>query len=216
MANSAAVSKQAPSPGVSTATCRRTRINVKLRLHTRTRPSSLNGKNHENHIETLQPSTIAAVLLASRGLPRRRKLRLPAVISEHAVVQANKPIAIWGWAAPGEAVRVSVGAGNALAEGFTATAAADGRWSGELAPMKAGVACRIIVKTDKGESAEVADVLVGEVWLAGGQSNMSYLGQFAVAKQERGDYARASGGGQERSHRRRRQHPLFRDVPRRH
>jgi sialate O-acetylesterase len=117
---------------------------------------------------------IAGVLFTI-ALSAQAKLRLPAVISEHAVVQADKPIAIWGWAEPGETVRVAVGAGNALAEGFVATAAADGRWAGELPPMKAGVSCRIIVKTDKGESVEVPDLLVGEVWLAGGQSNMSYL-----------------------------------------
>src|SRR5665213_650713 len=101
-------------------------------------------------------------------------IRLPAVISTHAILQTDKPIAIWGWAAPGDAVTVAFKASDGATEDFRATAAADGRWSGSLAALKSGVTGELKV-ADKGETVQVDDILVGEVWLCGGQSNMSYL-----------------------------------------
>jgi len=102
-------------------------------------------------------------------------VRLPAVISDHAMLQAGKPIAIWGWAEPGAQVKVAfVGSnGNALGD-FSATADASGKWSGRLPQQKSGTAGHLDITTDKGGSKTVNDVLIGEVWLGGGQSNMVY------------------------------------------
>jgi sialate O-acetylesterase len=102
-------------------------------------------------------------------------LRLPAVISEHAIVQADAPVAIWGQAMPGESVTVTFESREGKPESFETKAADDGKWFGHLPPLKAGTGGRIVVRTASGQTQNVDDVLVGQVWLCGGQSNMSYL-----------------------------------------
>jgi sialate O-acetylesterase len=103
------------------------------------------------------------------------ELRLPAVISDHALMQANKPLSVWGWASPGAIVKVAfVGSDSRTAGSFTATAGADGRWSGKLPKLESGTAGRLEVSSDKDGSKTVNDVLIGEVWLGSGQSNMEY------------------------------------------
>src|SRR5207237_10578796 len=79
---------------------------------------------------------------------------------------------VWGKAAPGEKVVVTIGT-----QSQEATAAADGAWQVMLTPMEAGEPLKLVAK---GQSNEVAftDVLVGEVWICRGRSNMAYgLGQ---------------------------------------
>lgn len=97
----------------------------------------------------------------------RAEVRLPNVFSDHAVLQRDKPIKVWGWAEPGENVRVSL-AGNA------ADAAADngGVWKVELPPLPAGGPHEL---TASGKNTvKVVDLLVGEVWVCSGQSNMEF------------------------------------------
>ena len=102
-------------------------------------------------------------------------LRLPAVISDHAMIQADKPVAIWGWATPGATVKVAFeGNGSSPANSFQAVSDANGKWSGQLPAMKAGTAGQLQIDSDKDASKTINDVLVGEVWLGGGQSNMDY------------------------------------------
>jgi sialate O-acetylesterase len=104
------------------------------------------------------------------------EIRLPAIISDHAMFQADKPVAIWGWAAPGAKVQVSFAGDQPLStSNFTATADGAGKWSGQLPACKAGTAGKLAITTDHGEQKTVNDILVGEVWLAGGQSNMCYV-----------------------------------------
>lgn len=82
------------------------------------------------------------------------------------VVQADAPVAIWGWASPGEAVSISL-----AGESANTKAGADGKWSARLAKMKPGSEPQTL--TVKGTNTlTIGDVLVGEVWLASGQSNM--------------------------------------------
>jgi sialate O-acetylesterase len=91
---------------------------------------------------------------------------LPAVISDHMVLQADTPAAIWGWAKPGEVVSVSM-----AGQRQKATADPAGQWSVRLANLSASGEPRTL--TVQGEnSITVNDVLVGEVWLGSGQSNM--------------------------------------------
>jgi len=101
---------------------------------------------------------------------------LPAIIGDHAMLQAGKPIAIWGWAEPG--ARITVGfapqGASAAAETFTATTDAAGKWSGRLPALPAGSAGRLLITSDRDDPRTVEDVVVGEVWLGGGQSNMLY------------------------------------------
>jgi sialate O-acetylesterase len=96
-------------------------------------------------------------------------LRLASVLSDHMVLQRDKPVAIWGWADPGESVTVSF-----AGQSKSAIAATDGKWSLRLDALTASAEPRTLLATGKdGRKVEVKDVLVGEVWLGSGQSNMA-------------------------------------------
>ncbi len=113
---------------------------------------------------------LAAVLLAVWVLwlpvqQARADVRLPHVIGNHMVLQRGIELPIWGWAEPGEAVKVSLGDQSA-----SATAGADGRWQVRLPKMEAGGPHTL--KVAGRNTIELTDVLVGEVWVCSGQSNM--------------------------------------------
>lgn len=93
-------------------------------------------------------------------------LKLPSVISDHMVLQAGQPAPIWGWARPGETVTVRF-AGQTV----TGKAGADGRWEVALKPLAMSKQPAELV-VSASETKVVSDVLVGEVWLGSGQSNM--------------------------------------------
>jgi sialate O-acetylesterase len=93
------------------------------------------------------------------------EIRLPHVIGSHMVLQRDQPLPIWGWARPGEAVVVE------LASQRVETVADDqGRFKVELGPVPAGGPFEMTVEGDN--LIELSDILVGEVWLCAGQSNM--------------------------------------------
>ncbi len=103
---------------------------------------------------------------------------LPNLISDHMVLQQGREIHLWGRADPGEFIRVTVA-------GHTGTATADsrGHWSLRLAPMKAGGPFTLQVAGKR--SLTVKDVMIGEVWVASGQSNMAFaLHESAGAGEE--------------------------------
>ncbi len=110
-------------------------------------------------------------------------LRLPALFSDHMVLQADAAVAVWGWADADSAVKVAFLDGTgAEKSAATAKTGSDGRWQLQLPPLSGGLAGRITVATDKNEKAAIEDVIVGEVWLGSGQSNMSYkVASFNVA-----------------------------------
>ena len=89
------------------------------------------------------------------------------VFAEHMVLQRGKPNRIWGWATPGAEVRVEIAGQSAKA-----TAAADGRWQAEFTPPPAGGPYTL--KIDGPQHVELGDILVGDVWLCSGQSNMEF------------------------------------------
>ena len=94
------------------------------------------------------------------------KLTLAPPFADGAVLQRDKPVPVWGTAEPGERISVAF-AGQTVG----ATADAKGRWKVSLAALKASSDSRdLVVKGN--ETVTVRDVLVGEVWLASGQSNM--------------------------------------------
>jgi sialate O-acetylesterase len=92
-------------------------------------------------------------------------VRLPAMFSDGMVLQRGIAIPVWGWAATGEQVTVTL-------EGQTVTAAADdsGTWKVALKPMKEGGPYQLTVTAKN--TLTVKDVLLGDVWLCSGQSNM--------------------------------------------
>ena len=89
------------------------------------------------------------------------------VFAEHMVLQRGKPNRIWGWTAPGAEVRIEIAGQSAKA-----TAATDGRWQAEFTPPPAGGPYTL--KIDGPQHVELGDILVGDVWLCGGQSNMEF------------------------------------------
>lgn len=96
------------------------------------------------------------------------ELKLARIFSDHAVLQRQKPVPVWGWANANEKVSVEL-----AAQTKTATADANGKWSVVFAPLEAGGPFELKVAAGA-ESLTVADVLVGEVWLCSGQSNMEW------------------------------------------
>ncbi len=92
-------------------------------------------------------------------------VRLPSVIGSRMVLQREIPVPVWGWAAPGEKVTVTFGA-----QTVTATAGADSAWKVTLAPMSAGGPFAMVVRGKN--TLRLDDILVGEVWVCSGQSNM--------------------------------------------
>jgi len=90
---------------------------------------------------------------------------LPKLFGAHMVLQRGRPLPVWGWAAPGEKVTVQFDK-----QTRTAITGKDGRWMLKLDAEAAGGPYRLLVKGEN--SVVIDDVLVGEVWLCSGQSNM--------------------------------------------
>jgi sialate O-acetylesterase len=100
------------------------------------------------------------------ALTARGELSLPRVFGDHMVLQAQQPVPIWGWATPGQAVTVSF-----AGQEKRAIADSSGRWSVQLDAL--AVSAKPAELKVSGEAQRVfTDVLVGEVWLCSGQSNM--------------------------------------------
>jgi len=93
-------------------------------------------------------------------------VKLPAVFGDHMVLQCDVAVPVWGWADPGEEVTVSLGQ-----QAKKTTADAGGQWSVKLDALKAGGPHVLAVRGKN--TLERNDVLVGEVWLCSGQSNMA-------------------------------------------
>jgi hypothetical protein len=95
-------------------------------------------------------------------------VRLPAVFPPHMVLQQQAALPVWGWEEPGEEVVVSIGGQSKHTE-----AGRDGKWKVELGTLKAGDTLALTVKGKN--TLRIDDVLVGEVWLCSGQSNMEMV-----------------------------------------
>lgn len=110
-------------------------------------------------------ATLVLVLLA---IPAAQAVELPRIFADGMVVQRDQPVRVWGEAAPGARVQVSFAGRDA-----TAHTGADGRWSLALPAQTAGGPH--VMRIDDGKQPRVLrDVLVGDVWLASGQSNMEW------------------------------------------
>src|SRR5947209_10227680 len=117
----------------------------------------------------LLPLVVAGAIHAS--------VKLPALISNHMVLQQGTRVRIWGMAGPGEAVRLEF-----REQTITATAAGDGKWEAWLEPLTAGGPDDLTVAGRN--RITVKDVLVGEVWLGAGQSNMEFPVAYGLRQEE--------------------------------
>ena len=112
----------------------------------------------------LLTSIVIAAILAAAA---RADVTLPSVIGDRMVLQRGREIPVWGWAAPGEAVTVTLRDQKA-----ETTAGDDGRWQVRLKAMAEGGPHELVVVGKN--TITLKDVLVGEVWLCSGQSNMEW------------------------------------------
>ena len=124
---------------------------------------------------------IAWLLVGGLGLAADAELRFARIFTDHAVLQRDRPVPIWGWASPAAEVTVSF-AGQQQA----AIADASGRWQVQLASLAASAEPRTLSVSRSGETVALEDILVGDVWLAGGQSNMG----FSISKSTHAEEAR--------------------------
>jgi len=131
-----------------------------------------------NALGILLVGIIAAQATAAekKRMPREDVIEFPAVgdglcvhnlFQTNMVLQRDKPIGIWGWAAPGEKVTVTL-----ADQKQTATAGKDRAWKATLATMKACDKGRKLTVQGKDKTLTLENVLIGDVWILGGQSNM--------------------------------------------
>jgi sialate O-acetylesterase len=111
--------------------------------------------------------TVCALALT---LTAEAAVQLPTLFSDHAVLQRDRPVRIWGWGQAGEHVTVRF-----HEQAVTTQTDASGNWEAWLNPEPAGGPYTLIISGDS-NTAPIArkDILVGDVWLASGQSNMEF------------------------------------------
>lgn len=102
-------------------------------------------------------------------LVRAQHLELPPLFASGMVLQQQSDVELWGWARPGAKIRVRTSWSRTRAE---AVADSRGRWSVSLSTPEAGYEPRTLTVESAGERIDLEDVLIGDVWFVGGQSNM--------------------------------------------
>ena len=113
----------------------------------------------------------AFVVLLFSAVLAQAEVRLHNLFTDHMVLQQGTSVPVWGWAEDGEKITVEF-AGQKVS-----TTAKNGRWMVKLKNLKPGAPATLRVFGDKGAqhtALQVSDVLVGEVWIASGQSNMEW------------------------------------------
>jgi sialate O-acetylesterase len=126
--------------------------------------------NTEDQLMIKTKYTLLAVLglfLSSVGFADTPQL--PPVFSDHMVLQRDQPVPVWGTATPGTTIAVEFGGQNK-----STTTDAEGKWSVDLDSLSASAESRTLTVSAGDDSVKFDDVLVGEVWLCGGQSNMDF------------------------------------------
>lgn len=118
-------------------------------------------------IETIMKSihALLTIALLTISTVSFSQVRLPKLISDGMVLQRNTKITVWGWASPGEKVAITFAGKN-----YKTTTAPAGTWKVHLREMKAGGPYTMTISGKN--TIEIKDVLIGDVWLCSGQSNM--------------------------------------------
>ena len=115
-------------------------------------------------------ATLALAFIAAPPCVQAGALRLHAIFDSDMVLQRGKPIVIWGWAKPGEKVSVQLGQDQAEAE----SAAGKGRWEVTFAAREASAEPQTLTVAAGDEKVEMGNIVVGDVWVMYGQSNMAF------------------------------------------
>ena len=121
-----------------------------------------------SRLSFLSKSLAVGAISLSAVSEGRADVTMPPIFGDHMVLQSGVPLTVWGWAEPGEKVNVQIG-------GATASAEADSnrKWRVKLSPLPEN--SQPTTMTVRGKNTVVlSDVLVGDVWLCSGQSNMEF------------------------------------------
>lgn len=102
------------------------------------------------------------------SLSAQAQLKVANIFGDHMVLQRNEPIKVWGWNDPGEKITIAFNGRSVNTQ-----TDANGNWKLELASLSEGGPLTMKV-SDADESVEFTDILMGEVWLCSGQSNMEW------------------------------------------
>ena len=114
-----------------------------------------------------QAALVLGAFIVCLAIPVYADVTLPALLADHMVLQRGLPVHVWGTATPQEAVSVTF-----RGETRSGTADDDGRWSVFLSPGEAGGPFQLTIKATN--TIVLDDILVGDVWVASGQSNMEF------------------------------------------
>jgi sialate O-acetylesterase len=98
------------------------------------------------------------------------QVKLPAIISNNMILQQNSKVALWGWASPGEKISIT---NSWNGKSTSVVADASGKWLTYIATTKAGGPYQLTFKASN--TVTVDNILLGEVWLSSGQSNMEFF-----------------------------------------
>jgi sialate O-acetylesterase len=120
-----------------------------------------------NRLSPFLRNLLLVSIATSAGLqPATADVTMPLIFGDHMILQQESKLPVWGWADPGEDVTVSMGGKSAQAK-----AGPDGKWRVDLPAFPAGTAAMTLTVTGKNKLT-FSDVLLGDVWIAAGQSNM--------------------------------------------
>ncbi|MCB0842122.1 MAG: 9-O-acetylesterase [Bacteroidetes bacterium] len=111
---------------------------------------------------------IIALFFSLLALPSQAQIKLPQIIGNHMVVQRHQTVPIWGWAKKREKITVSF-----LHHTLTTRADRDGKWRVDLPEMNEGGPYEMLIY-GKEDRIKLTDVMIGEVWICSGQSNMEW------------------------------------------
>ncbi len=108
-------------------------------------------------------------------------IKLSNLFQDHMIIQQQKPVPVWGTASPGGSIQVDI-------QGQTVRGAADssGAWHLTLPPLSASASEMLTVSADGEDPVLLRDIAVGEVWIAGGQSNMEFWMRYEKHRKEEG------------------------------
>ena len=146
-------------------------LNCPKKISTRLKTNSQRQGFPQPGVQCISSFSVAWYRLAIVLVPAAKADVVPnPLFTDHAVLQRDKPIFVWGTADPGEQVRVSLS--NETGTTAKAQANADGRWMAELPALPAGGPYTLSIQGKN--KVQLKDVLIGEVWICSGQSNMEW------------------------------------------
>jgi sialate O-acetylesterase len=123
----------------------------------------------EKTIRVMLKLLTLGIVLLCRDATVFSAVRLPYLISDNMVIQNGRSVPIWGWADKDEVVTVIIDNKQ-----YSARAGTDGKWEVMLNKLKSGQILEMNVNSSSGSSLTIKNILVGEVWICSGQSNMHW------------------------------------------